>query len=220
MKILFQGDSITDAGRDRRFDFNYGVGYVSEIAYRFERAGLKHEIKNTGIGGNRICDMYGRWIEDTLNIDFDMLSVLCGINDVGFQIRMNMGANAEKFKFVYDRMVYEVMEKNDNTKLVIMEPFVFNRDLENINLQDGNDIFLNYDYWRGQIEERAAISKEIAEKYNATFVPLIKVFDDYIAKNGVETLTNDNIHPTFTAHRIIAGEWLKACGNIVGYNLK
>ena len=220
MKILFQGDSITDAGRDRRFPFNYGVGYVSEIAYRFEKAGLKHEILNTGVGGNRICDMYSRWIEDTLNIDFDVLSILCGINDIGFQIRQNKGANAEKFEFVYDRMIYEVMEKNDKTKLVIMEPFVFNRDLENINLQDRNDIFLNYDYWRSQIEERAAISKELAKKYNATFVPLISVFDKYIAEHGVEELTNDNIHPTFKGHRIIAEQWLKVCGNIVEYNIK
>ena len=32
MKILFQGDSITDAGRDRLMPQHLGNGYVSEIA--------------------------------------------------------------------------------------------------------------------------------------------------------------------------------------------
>ena len=37
MKILFQGDSITDAGRDKTHSQCLGNGYVSEIAMRFEK---------------------------------------------------------------------------------------------------------------------------------------------------------------------------------------
>lgn len=41
MNILFQGDSITDAGRDRQHSQYMGNGYVSEIAIRLKAAGKK-----------------------------------------------------------------------------------------------------------------------------------------------------------------------------------
>ena len=49
MKILFQGDSITDAGRDRQHPQYMGNGYVSEIAIRLKMAGKKQNIENTVI---------------------------------------------------------------------------------------------------------------------------------------------------------------------------
>lgn len=146
MNILFQGDSITDAGRDRTHPQYMGNGYVSELAMRMENMGLPHKIINTAIGGNRICDIYARWTEDTLNHDFDVLSILCGINDVGFQIRENKGVSTEKYRFIYDRMLYEVKEKNPDARLVILEPFVFKINLENTNINNQNDIYLNYDF--------------------------------------------------------------------------
>lgn len=209
MKILFQGDSITDAGRDRSNLQYLGNGYVSEIAMRFKMQGLLHYVVNTAIGGDRICDVYSRWEEDTLNHDFDILSILCGINDVGFGIRENKGIPTEKYKFIYDRMMYEVLEKKPNTKIVIMQPFVFKRNLENTNLYFGNDIYLNYDLWRNEVAEKAQAAKEIAEKYNAVFIPLAEKFDEVLKTRNVDELTDDGIHPTLAGHKIIADEWIK-----------
>lgn len=215
MKILFQGDSITDAGRDRGNYRYMGNGYVSEIAMRLEKKSSEYKVENTAIGGNRICDIYSRWIEDTLNHEFDILSILCGINDVGFQIREGKGVPTEKYKFIYDRMMYEVKEKAPDAKLVIMEPFVFKIDLENIDVMFRNDIFRNYDLWKNEVTEKAEAAKEIAAKYGAKFIPLTNVFDEYIAKNRVEDLTSDAIHPTLKGHKIIADTWLDACKDIL-----
>lgn len=215
MNILFQGDSITDAGRDRTHPQYMGNGYVSELAMRMENMGLPHKITNTAIGGNRICDIYARWTEDTLNHDFDVLSILCGINDVGFQIRENKGVSTEKYRFIYDRMLYEVKEKNPDARLVILEPFVFKINLENTNINNQNDIYLNYDFWRKEVAQKAEVSKELAKKYNAVFVPLVKMFDDYIENNCVEDLTADGIHPSLTGHKLIADAWLDGCKDII-----
>lgn len=217
MKILFQGDSITDAGRDRTLLQYMGNGYVSEIAMRFERGGLNHKIENTAISSNRICDIYARWIEDTLNHNFDVLSILCGINDVGFQIREGKGVHTEKYKFIYDRMLYEVVKKNPNAAIVILEPYVFKRNMENDNINNRNDIFLNYGLWRKEVDEKAAVSKELAEKYNGIFVPLARIFDEYTKKHDVCDLTTDGIHPTLKGHKMIADEWIKACSDILTY---
>ncbi len=215
MKILFQGDSITDAGRSRVMPRYLGKGYVSYIAYNLMQEGYRHEIRNTGFGGNRICDIYARWEEDTLNIDFDMLSFMCGINDIGFQIREGKGINPSKWKFIYDRMLYEVMEKNPAAKLILMEPFILKRDLEDVDMSNQNDIFLNYDLWRSQIDERGEIAKELADKYHAVFVPLGKVFDRKCQEVGVDKWTVDCIHPTPAGHKVIAEEWLKACKHLL-----
>lgn len=215
MKILFQGDSITDAGRSRAQVKYAGAGYVSVLAMKFRELNLPHTVENTAVGGNRICDIYARWVEDTLNHEFDVLSILCGINDVGFQIRENKGIPTEKYRFIYDRMLYEVKDKNPNAKIVILEPYVFKCNLEDISVMNQNDIFLNYDLWRGMVEEKAAASKEMAAKYKGIFVPLSETFDKYTETGDVHKLTADGIHPTLAGHKIIAEEWMKACKDII-----
>lgn len=42
--FLFQGDSVTDAGRDRQCPQSLGNGYVSIIAGEFLKMGQKHKI--------------------------------------------------------------------------------------------------------------------------------------------------------------------------------
>ena len=207
--FLFQGDSVTDAGRDRQCPQSLGNGYVSIIAGEFLKMGQKHKILNNAISGNRIGDMYARWIEDTLNIDFDVLSILCGINDVGFQLRRSCGADSEKFRFIYDRMLYEVMEKREKTKLILLEPFIFKVNLEETDMRNRNDIYVQYDLWSGMIRERGAIVKELAAKYHAAFVPLMDRLTQESKKTGADILSADGIHPTLYGHRIIAEEWMK-----------
>ena len=79
MKILFQGDSVTDSGRDRnpsRPNIGLGTGYVNLIASRIICDEPRYSIYNRAVSGNRIGDMYARWIEDAINIDPDILSIM------------------------------------------------------------------------------------------------------------------------------------------------
>ena len=59
MKILFQGDSITDAERARENDGSLGLGYPllvsAELGFKNPQ---KYEFINKGIAGNRIVDLY------------------------------------------------------------------------------------------------------------------------------------------------------------------
>ena len=69
MKILFQGDSITDAGRARDNDVNVGVGYplLVKAMLGFELPG-KYEFVNRGVSGNRIVDVYARIKKDIIKL--------------------------------------------------------------------------------------------------------------------------------------------------------
>ena len=62
-RILFQGDSITDCGRDRARLDSLGSGYCrlvrAELGYDNPN---EYEFINKGISGNRIVDLYARII--------------------------------------------------------------------------------------------------------------------------------------------------------------
>ena len=63
--ILFQGDSITDCGRDKTTSYDMGKGYPqlvkSSLGLDFPN---EYEFLNRGISGNRIVDLYARIKED------------------------------------------------------------------------------------------------------------------------------------------------------------
>lgn len=213
MNILFQGDSITDAGRSRVIDCNLGNGYVGEISRKLRLNRTNHNIKNRGIGGNRIIDIYARWIEDTLSLDYDVLSILCGINDVGYQLRAGIGVDNEKYEYIYDRMIYEAVKKNPNVKIVLMTPFVLKVDLAEQDLSFSNDLYEDFEEWEKAVAEKAEIVRNLSAKYKTCLVDLNKRFK--MIDSDLHLYSTDGIHPTVKGHKIIAEEWLKVCDDIL-----
>lgn len=125
MKILFQGDSITDACRDRENDDIIGVGYplLVKAKFGFEFPG-KYEFVNKGISGNRIVDVYARIKRDIINLKPDIMSVLVGVNDVWHEVAVQNGVDADKYFKIYDMLISEIKDALPNIKIMIMEPFV------------------------------------------------------------------------------------------------
>ena len=59
--ILFQGDSITDGGRSREDEKNFGGWYASRVKdYLDYEYPYEYTMYNRGIGGNKIKDVYAR----------------------------------------------------------------------------------------------------------------------------------------------------------------
>ena len=67
MRILFQGDSITDTGRSREIEDFLGSGYplLVKTNLGFESPG-KYEFINRGICGDRVIDVYARIKSDII----------------------------------------------------------------------------------------------------------------------------------------------------------
>ena len=90
MKILFYGDSITDAGRDREIaepNKKLGSGYVAYAANRlYDESLTSYDIYNRGISGNRIVDLYSRIKIDCWNLEPDVLSILTGPWPLSFTV--------------------------------------------------------------------------------------------------------------------------------------
>lgn len=215
--ILFQGDSITDAGRHRNRtenDVNIGLGdgYVTMIAGELTHKYPWLSVVNRGISGDRIADTYGRWQEDTLNMKYDMLSFMSGINDVGFALRLGKGSDAKRFEYIYDRMIYEACESHPQAKLILGQPFVMRKDLAGTELakEYHNDIFMNWNIWSDEIKLRGEIVEKISQKYGAIYVRFWDVLNKALENCSVDQLTIDCVHLTVTGNYVLAEAWKNA----------
>lgn len=201
MKILFQGDSITDVGRPRDHDFFMGSGYATLVSAHlgFEEPG-KYEFVNRGVSGNRIVDVYARMKVDILNLKPDIMSILIGVNDVWHEFSYQNGVDAEKFYKVYAMLIEEVKAALPDIKIMILEPFALKaRATEE-----------HWEEFRSETEKRAAMAKKIADTYNLPFIPLQKGFDELAAKVTPDYWLFDGVHPSPMGHEYIKTQWLKA----------
>lgn len=200
-RILFQGDSITDAGRARDFDPDKGEGYPTLVSAElgFENPG-EYEFINRGIGGNRITDLLARIKSDTINLKPDVLSILIGINDVWHEFDACNGVDADLYETVYSIIIEQIKKNLPNIKIMILEPFV----LCDTATEE------NWTAFRSETEKRAAAAKRIAEKYGLKFIPLMKKFDEAAASHPDQTWLRDGVHPSSAGHELIKREWLKA----------
>ena len=200
--ILFQGDSITDAGRNREHDgfMCTGMGYP---AYVSARLGLDNpgdfQFYNRGISGNRIVDVYARIKSDIINLKPDYMSILIGVNDVWHEFSYNNGVDTEKFVKIYSMLIEEVKEALPDIKIMIMEPFM----LAGTATEDKAEAF------RKVVEDKAAAAKKVAEKYSLPFMELQKDLDELAKKAPNDYWLADGVHPQITFHQYIADKWIK-----------
>ena len=207
MKILFQGDSITDGGRNYDFDPAMGRGYPTFVAGRlgFDNPG-KYEFLNRGISGNRIVDLYARIKCDIINLKPDVLSILIGVNDVWREFEREDGVETERFEKVYNLLIEDVKAALPDIKIIILEPFLI----------PGSASEGFYGKFFSQVKEKADVSKRMAEKYGLVFVPLQEKFEEFAAIAGADKLSHDGVHPNATGHELIKNEWIKGFEKLIG----
>ncbi len=201
MRILFQGDSITDSSRERANPIAMGNGYafLVKAALGLAEPG-KYEFYNRGISGNRIVDIYARIKKDIINLKPDVMSILVGINDVWHEYAPEPnGVDADKFYKIYDMLIDEVKAALPDIKIMIMEPFTLNVKNEE-----------NWVEFKTETEKRAAMAKKIAEKHNLVYIPLQEGFDRLCEKAESSYWLVDGVHPSPMGYEYIKTEWIKA----------
>lgn len=204
--ILFQGDSITDAIRDRENDNYLGSGYATMAAGQL---GMEHpgeyRFLNRGISGNRVSDLYARIKRDIINLKPDYMSILIGVNDVWHEISSQNGLSRQKFEIIYDLLISELLEELPQLKIMILEPFVLPGTATEA-IPERPD---RWDTFRAEVPLRAAATKRIAQKYGLVYVPLQSCFDEACKTAPASDWLIDGVHPTAMGHELIKRQWLK-----------
>lgn len=132
MKILFQGDSITDAGHGSEPE-QLGNGYVRQVTVLLKEKykDKEFEFLNKGISGNEASDLVERWQRHAIDFQPDVLSILVGINDSWHHSSVaDCRMPHSYFEKCYREILVQTKEKT-NAKIIMMEPFL----LDNPNLE-------------------------------------------------------------------------------------
>lgn len=201
--ILFQGDSITDAGRNRdikeanqsnAFGNGYAMIAAGELLSKFAS---KHiSVYNKGISGNRIPDLEGRWDTDTIALKPTLLSIMIGVNDF-WRTKDSAAQNTpEKFKDQYRALLKRTLEQFPNIKLIIIEPFGV-KNVKHVT-----------DDWYPDFPKYQAATREIAAEFNATFLPYQSIFDQALKQAAGDYWTTDGVHTTLAGANLMANAWL------------
>ncbi len=201
MRILFQGDSITDAGReDYENPFATGTGYprLLEAELTFEREGC--EILNGGINGSRVVDLLARWKKDCLNLKPDVLTILVGVNDVWHEFMFGNGIRKEVFEQVYRILLRETREMLPDTKIVLMGAYVMH----------GPDTDEHWEVFHEEVKARREITQALAEEFQLGYVDLQEAFDKAQEDRPASYWSKDGVHPTAAGHQLIANAWKEA----------
>ncbi len=199
IRILFQGDSITDAGRlNRENPEDLGKGYAYLVAADLTSKNDDYEILNTGIGGHTTLNLLARWKKDCIDLNPDVLSIYVGINDCWRNYYpVASGVDVELYETAYRLLLEEVRKKLPDTIVIIMGAHACHgKDTDAIYTELSEGIAIN----RG-------IAKKLAEEYGHAYIDVQEIMDKALTIAEAEHWTIDGIHPTPAGHRLIADEW-------------
>jgi lysophospholipase L1-like esterase len=202
--ILFQGDSITDAGRNRNnLNYNnlaaFGNGYASLVASQllFNHPAGKLKIYNKGVSGNKVFQLIDRWDKDCLELKPDVLSIVVGVNDFWHTITNNYKGSVQTYKDDYTRLLKQTKDKLPDVQLIIGEPY----GVKGIKSVD--------EKWYPAFDDYRHAAREIANQFDAIFIPLQQLFDKAQEAMPGNYWTVDGVHPSFAGIQIMSNAWLE-----------
>ncbi|RFC48832.1 MAG: Lysophospholipase L1 [Verrucomicrobia bacterium] len=205
--ILFQGDSITDAGRDKlqsppNLATALGRGYAMLAAAQLleEHPRLQLKIFNRGISGNKVPDLEARWQADCLDLKPAVVSVLIGVNDLWHKLNGKYDGTPEAYRDGFAALLQSTRAALPEVTLVVGEPFVLRCGAVN-------------DSWFPEFETRRALAREVAKEAKALWVPFQEKFDEAVAA-GTEPgyWAADGVHPSPAGHALMARAWRSVVG--------
>ena len=197
MKILFQGDSITDCGRDRADIHNLGDGYPKFSAELIKAAHPETDFEfiNLGISGNQTKDLVDRLQSDFIDIQPDLVSIHIGINDTWHRASERNWLGNDVFEAQYRKVLTEIKEKT-NAKILIIEQFL-------LPVEDKL-------YFREDLNGKIDITRKLAREFADFFIPLDGLMAQASVDKGADHWSDDGVHPNENGAKFIAAYYADA----------
>ena len=207
LRILFQGDSITDAGRDRSSiqsnDFLKGMGngYALLAASNLlvDYPTTDWHSYNRGVSGDKVFQLRDRWEKDCLDLQPDVLSIHIGVNDFWHTLTHNYNGTVETYEKDFLNLLERTQSNFSKIKLIIGEPFV---------VLGGTAI--DTEAWIPTFRAYQKAAADIATQMGATFIPYQQIFDTAVADQGVAYWCPDGVHPSLAGSALMAKAWTEA----------
>jgi len=183
MKILFQGDSITDAGRDRNNNHELGNGYPKYAAQYIKQAypSIDFEFIDLGISGDQTKDLVERLQDDFVDVAPDIVSILVGINDTWHHAENRDWIPNDVFEKRYRTILTAIKEKT-NARIMMLEPFL-------IPVED--KVFFTED-----LLPKTLIIRRLAREFADVYVPTDGLLAAAYLGHEPTEFASDGVHPT------------------------
>ena len=199
LKIVFQGDSITDAGRDKRNYHDVGPGYpkYASAQMRENHPDIAFEFINFGISGNRTRQLFDRLYADALAFDPDVISILIGINDIWHRYGAGKIATTDAQIELNYRSILSRIRRESRAKIVMLAPFLLDAEVK--------------PGMREDLQRLLPVIRSLADEFADVFIPLDEHFARAL-KTQPEPLyySADGVHPNENGRAFIGGLYAEA----------
>lgn len=199
IKIFFQGDSITDADRDKR-DNHFLKGFSLCTS---EYLGDSFEYVNYGISGDTSRSVLKRHEQEFLKEKPDILVLMIGINDVWRNVDNVVDEMTTSEEFIENvKKTLEISKRiNPEVKIIFLEPYL---------LPGPNNVHkLGFDLYQRNIELLRKYVKPIVDQY------IVLQDDIFSAMEKGVVLTTDGIHPNIEGAQFLGRVVTKAVKAII-----
>ena len=204
MRILFQGDSITDAGRDKRNYHDMGNGYPKFAAQHIREAFPNADIEliNLGISGNRTDQLFDRMYPDVVDLQPDIISILIGINDIWHRHGSNRIETTDEQVAANYRAILSRIKAQTNAKIVILAPFLLDNEEK--------------ESWRPELERILPIIRSLAEEFADAYIPLDELFAKALPNQPEpQYYSADGVHPNQNGSAFIGKHYFDAIAPLI-----
>ena len=223
--ILFIGDSITDGNwgspskypcsseernlYDKNHILGHGFAEMTSGYFMGEYPDSDFNFINRGISGETLGQIAKRWQKDAIKFNPDVISLLCGTNDIHYWLENNPTTieefNFDLYRTTLDSLIVTTQEELPNCKIILCTPFVGKAG------------------WAGEeslfplreqgVDSIASITREVARKYSKENVRLVDfrlLKDTLVAENpSIDYWIWDGIHPTTAMHYRMSKQWIE-----------
>ena len=218
IKIIFLGDSITEAGV---YNTEVALQYGDELVYPLytgfitmlnENINNDVELIGKGISGDKVSDLLTRYEEDVIDLNPDIVFIYIGINDVWHKYDFGTGTDIDLYENGLREIISAIQEKG--SKIVLCTPTVIGENTGDFMLGNQFKDVETMDKMNGDLDAYSNVIRELASEFDTELLDLRKIFMDYISDNNPNNdksgiLTYDGVHLNNQGNKLIADSMIK-----------
>ena len=193
-KVMFQGDSITDADRNRS-DNHFMAGYTQFVKDALDG---QFEFLNYGISGDTSRNILARHKKEVEIVKPDFLVTLIGINDVWRNAHNVVEEATTSEEFINN--VIEIIKQTKaivpHVKIIFLEPFL---------LPGSSEVYeRGYDLYKKNMALLQANVPQMVDKYIS--------LQDFFLTHTTEDMVylRDGVHPSENGQKVLAENVINA----------
>ena len=217
-KVIFLGDSITEAGV---YDNEVGVQSGDTLIYP-KYSGfitlLKNDIEDDieligkGISGNKVSNLLERYKEDVLSLNPDIVFIYIGINDVWHKYDFGTGTDILFYENGLRKIITDI--KSNGARVVLCTPTVIGENKGEFTLVNKFKDIETMEIMNGDLDAYSNVIRKLSSELDTDLIDLRKIFVNYILENNPNNepagiTTYDGVHLNDLGNKLIADEMLK-----------